>query len=73
MEAIELYVKEFRQKMKTASGSSPTQSIHQLFQDEQSKIVLKHETEAKVLPSLSVKFYHHSIKKLYWGKSAEYF
>ena len=39
--------------MKTASGSSPTQSIHQLFQDEQSKIVLKHGTEAlsEVLPS----------------------
>jgi len=50
-------VKEFRQKMKTAVGSSPTQSIHQLFQDEQSKKFLKHETEAlsKVLPSFDKK------------------
>ena len=50
-------VKEFRQKMKTVIDSSPTQSIHQLFQDEQFKKILKHETEAlsKVLPSFDKK------------------
>ena len=43
--------------MKTAIGSSPTQSIHQHFQDEQFKKILKHETEAlsKFLPSFDKK------------------